>query len=106
CLLLMHFQMFPCFDEPHFKQEIDMTIIHEESMNATLSNMAITETVPYQPIPGWVKTTYQRSVKMVTYLIAILVSDFRCTSTTVSGSGSGQVLTISTCASKVHHLKK
>lgn len=83
-----------------------MTIIHEESMNTTLSNMDIKETVPYEPIPGWVKTSYKRSVKMVTYLIALLVSDFQCTSTTVSGSGTGEVLTVRTCASKIHHLKK
>lgn len=99
-------KMFPCFDEPHFKQTIDMTIIHEESKNATLSNMKIVKSEPYLLIPGWVQTTYERSVKMVTYLIAILVSDFQCTSTTVSGSGSGSELTVSTCASKVHHLKK
>lgn len=64
-------KVFPTFDEPHFKSFVDMSIIHEESKTTTLTNMPAKETVPYQP--GWVITSYERSVKMVSCVLARLI---------------------------------
>ncbi|OTF81290.1 aminopeptidase-like protein, partial [Euroglyphus maynei] len=71
-------KMFPCFDEPSFKSNISITVIHPKTMTTTLSNMDI---ISSEEIDGqWKETKFQTTPPMVTYLIAILVSDFRCTS--------------------------
>lgn len=51
-----------------------MTIIHPEAKTLTLSNMPLVSTVDHAELPGWKVAHFERSIKMPTYLIAILVS--------------------------------
>lgn len=88
---------FPCFDEPTFRSEFNVKIIHDKSMNTTFSNMPIKETL--RDKSELLHTTYEPSVNMVTYLLAILVSDFYCSSKEVPNLGPAQNLTFRTCSS-------
>jgi aminopeptidase N len=91
---------FPSFDEPSFKPEFDITIIHDNANTLTVTNMDTKEIQVDSPITGWTTTTYNRTPKMVTYLVAILVSDFVCRSDTQSFSYK-----IHVCASPVKEYK-
>ncbi len=74
---------FPCFDEPALKANFTIHITHDALFNAT-SNM------PGQPEPdenGKVTTHFETSVKMSTYLVAFVVSEFWCVSGTTGGRG-------------------
>ena len=89
---------FPCFDEPSFKSTFELTLIHDKSMNTTLSNMPITvETV--DDSLQWVTTSYKETVPMVTYLVAIVVSDFVCKQSSIDNTIVG------VCASPVQKEK-
>ena len=67
---------FPCFDEPALKANFTIQITHDASFNAT-SNMP--PGGPPKPAKGVkVTTNFQPSVKMSTYLVAFVVSDFEC----------------------------
>ncbi|CAG2107133.1 unnamed protein product, partial [Medioppia subpectinata] len=68
-------QALPCFDEPQFKATFDITITHSAQYNV-ISNMPVRESVIAD---GGLKVTkFDPSVKMVTYLVALVVSDFEC----------------------------
>ncbi|CAG2169365.1 unnamed protein product [Oppiella nova] len=82
-------KVFPCFDDILFKSRFDITLIHESVMNTTLTNMPAIDTRPNTPAPGWTTTKYQNSVSMVTYLVAIIVSDFVCHSIDRNITGMG-----------------
>lgn len=69
---------FPCFDEPTFKSLIAVTVIHPKRMQTTLSNMEIESSIPHASMSDWSITSFKITPPMVTYLIAILVSDFDC----------------------------
>ena len=67
---------FPCFDEPALKANFTIHITHDASFNTT-SN--IPPDGPPKPAKGDKATTnFQPSVKMSTYLVAFVVSDFEC----------------------------
>ncbi|XP_077505245.1 uncharacterized protein LOC144115007 [Amblyomma americanum] len=75
---------FPCFDEPRFKATFSIKIIHDPGYIA-ISNMPvmgkeITTT-------GLQVTQFQRTVKMTTYLVALIVCDFH----NISGNSSNGV---------------
>lgn len=84
---------FPCFDEPSFKSTFDVEIIHSKTMNATLSNMP--ENPSTKDETGLMHTKFQKSQPMVTYLLAVLVSDFHCSNTE---SNSNYRI----CSSRIH----
>ncbi|KAM3958518.1 aminopeptidase N [Aphomia sociella] len=67
---------FPCFDEPAFKAKFEISIAHPAYITA-LSNMKVAaqEMIPEQP--GWQWTHFERSIKMSTYLVAYVLSDFK-----------------------------
>ena len=67
-------QAVPCFDEPQFKSTFNITVTHSAEYNA-LSNMPITDT---SVVNNRTVTKFDVSVKMVTYLVALVVSDFEC----------------------------
>ncbi|CAH8454237.1 unnamed protein product [Schistosoma rodhaini] len=66
-------RVFPCWDEPEFKAKFKVNIIRHKSFHS-LSNMNLESTkVLYD---NWRLDTYNTSVKMSTYLLAIVVSRF------------------------------
>ncbi|KAF7480957.1 glutamyl aminopeptidase [Marmota monax] len=79
---------FPCFDEPNKKATYTISIIHPKDYQA-LSNMPmeITESVDDQ----WMRTTFQKSVPMSTYLVCFAVHQF---ASITKMSESGKPLTI------------
>ncbi|KAK3095719.1 hypothetical protein FSP39_018048 [Pinctada imbricata] len=67
-------KMFPCLDEPDMKARFAVTIIHQDKYTA-LSNMP-PMTEQFIP-PIWLKVKYHVTPIMSTYLLAIIVSDFK-----------------------------
>ncbi|XP_078688075.1 aminopeptidase N-like [Branchiostoma floridae x Branchiostoma belcheri] len=74
---------FPCFDEPAFKATFTVTLVHRAGYTA-LANMPLENNVTRND--GWIADQFQRSVRMPTYLLAFVVSDYTSVST-VSSSG-------------------
>lgn len=64
---------FPCFDEPAMKAKFSVTIIRDGKYTA-LSNMPIEKTIKIGD--DLYADQFQESVRMSTYLVAFLVSDF------------------------------
>ncbi|XP_066470721.1 endoplasmic reticulum aminopeptidase 1 [Tiliqua scincoides] len=74
---------FPCFDEPAFKANFTVKI-RRNPKHLALSNMPVAKSVE---ISKWlIEDHFETSVKMSTYLVAFIVSDFKSvTKTTSSG---------------------
>eukprot|EP00116_Pleurobrachia_bachei_P000449 sb/3460711/ len=71
-------KVMPCFDEPDMKAVFKMTITTEKKYPLVLWNM------PQKGEPVSVDDTYrtfsfEKSVKMSTYLLAFVIADFKCT---------------------------
>lgn len=67
-------RMFPCWDEPAFKAFFTLSIVREPHM-ISLSNMP-QEKSEGDPETGLIVDRYQKTVKMSTYLLALVVCDF------------------------------
>ncbi|XP_075037443.1 endoplasmic reticulum aminopeptidase 1-like [Mixophyes fleayi] len=65
---------FPCFDEPAFKAIFSIKI-RREAKHSAVSNMPIVKTVYVDG--GLLEDHFDVSVKMSTYLVAFIVSDFK-----------------------------
>ena len=68
---------FPCLDEPSFKATFDMRIGRTEDYHAR-SNMPLKSTAPH-PDPdkfGYVLDTFETSVAMSPYLVAVAITDY------------------------------
>ncbi|XP_048359352.1 endoplasmic reticulum aminopeptidase 1 [Sphaerodactylus townsendi] len=65
---------FPCFDEPAFKARFSVKIRREPKHHA-LSNMPLVRSV--NVMEGLLEDQFEISVKMSTYLVAFIVSDFK-----------------------------
>ena len=72
-------QAFPCFDEPALKANFTMHITHDPNYHA-VSNMPVVDTISSN---GRMTTNFETSVRMSTYLVAFIVSDFECVSDTI-----------------------
>uniref|UniRef100_A0A665V708 Aminopeptidase n=1 Tax=Echeneis naucrates TaxID=173247 RepID=A0A665V708_ECHNA len=64
---------FPCFDEPAFKAKFTIRIIREPR-HIAISNMPKVKTV--ELLGGLLEDHFDTTVKMSTYLVAYIVSDF------------------------------
>ncbi|NXA39983.1 AMPE aminopeptidase, partial [Eudromia elegans] len=87
---------FPCFDEPNKKATYTISIIHQQEYRA-LSNMPEQQTE--QLDNGWVRTTFQRSVPMSTYLVCFAVHQFQWIERT---SASGKPLRVYVQPLQIH----
>ncbi|XP_056393539.1 endoplasmic reticulum aminopeptidase 1 [Hyla sarda] len=72
---------FPCFDEPAFKASFSIKI-RREAKHSAVSNMPIVKTVHVGD--GLLEDHFDVTVKMSTYLVAFIVSDFRSISQVTS----------------------
>ncbi|HEX9458448.1 MAG TPA: M1 family metallopeptidase, partial [Thermoanaerobaculia bacterium] len=68
---------FPCFDEPAMKATFDITLVVDDGDTA-ISNGAIASDTPAGP--GKHAIRFRTTLKMSTYLVAMLVGDFQCVS--------------------------
>jgi hypothetical protein len=69
---------FPCFDEPSFKASFTVSVTHQSHYKAW-SNMPAQVSTDYPSSGGSLVTThFMTSLKMSTYLVAFVVSDFKC----------------------------
>ena len=65
---------FPCFDEPSFKATFSITITSGPQYPTVLSNMPV---IASTVLPsGEMRTTFNKTVVMSTYLIAMAVTDY------------------------------
>ncbi|NWH74544.1 ERAP1 aminopeptidase, partial [Piaya cayana] len=82
---------FPCFDEPAFKARFSIRI-QREPKHIALSNMPVLKSVNLSP---WlVEDHFNTTIKMSTYLIAFIVSDFKSISKTTSHGVKISVYTV------------
>ncbi|KFM82332.1 Endoplasmic reticulum aminopeptidase 2, partial [Stegodyphus mimosarum] len=65
---------FPCFDEPAMKATFQLKMVHDKNYKAYFNSEAI-QTEPYSEELSI--TSFQKTVKMSTYLVAFIVCDFR-----------------------------
>lgn len=66
-------KIFPCFDEPGFKANFSITLDHTDDLVA-ISNMPLASNASIGD--GWVRSVFQESVPMSTYLVAWSITDF------------------------------
>ncbi|KAK4001974.1 hypothetical protein OUZ56_003836 [Daphnia magna] len=66
---------FPCFDEPSMKANFTVALGRKDTMTA-VSNMEQIKSGPVAGMPGYIWDSFAPSVKMSSYLVAFLVSDF------------------------------
>lgn len=67
---------FPCFDEPALKAQFNFTLIHHTSFPSVFFNTPIETSVP-DAAGEWITDTFETTLKMSTYLVAFVISDFK-----------------------------
>ncbi|XP_058455517.1 aminopeptidase N-like [Malaya genurostris] len=68
---------FPCYDEPKLKATFTLSITHFKEYHAVSNMPQDGDVIPDPADPNYVTTTFQKSTKMSTYLLAFAVSNFR-----------------------------
>nr|XP_006822495.1 PREDICTED: aminopeptidase N-like [Saccoglossus kowalevskii] len=74
-------EVFPCFDEPHFRATFNLTLIYHNKRWAK-SNMPVRESVDLGN--DWTETRFETTPSMVTYLLVMVVADFDYIETTTA----------------------
>ncbi|XP_052557472.1 endoplasmic reticulum aminopeptidase 1 isoform X1 [Tympanuchus pallidicinctus] len=91
---------FPCFDEPAFKARFSVKIRREPN-HLALSNMPLVKSVN---IASWlVEDHFDTSVKMSTYLVAFIVSDFKSISKVTNRGVKISVYTVPEKINQAHY---
>ena len=85
---------FPCFDEPAMKANFSLHMTHHSRYRAWFNMPVLDRTEP--DASGMVTTTFQPSVRMSSYLVAFIVSDFQCVNDTMV-SISGKDIMVCVC---------
>lgn len=89
-------RVFPCWDEPGFKAQFQITLIRHEEYHS-LSNMGIKRT---EALPGrWHADVFHPTMNTSTYLLAFVVSQFRSLS---MKDGKGRNFTVWARPQAVH----
>lgn len=83
-------KVFPCFDQPSFKSKYSLTIVHDKEFPTVLSNMKV---ISRTNEGKWIRSKFEESPLMSSYLVAMLISDFVCKTTDASN------VTYGVCAS-------
>jgi len=71
---------FPCFDEPSFKAEFQISLVHHSKYTA-LSNMPLYSTFQISPLKQL--SVFEPSVRMSTYLVCFVVGEFENVTTSL-----------------------
>ncbi|XP_047352813.1 glutamyl aminopeptidase-like [Vespa velutina] len=88
---------FPCFDEPAFKSVFHIRIVHDGKSNYhALSNMPSIRVDKADDKSDLMVTTFAPTLPMSTYLVAFLISDFECL-TSSADSLNGTRIPLSVC---------
>uniref|UniRef100_A0A7N5JG54 Aminopeptidase n=1 Tax=Ailuropoda melanoleuca TaxID=9646 RepID=A0A7N5JG54_AILME len=87
---------FPCFDEPAFKANFSVKI-RREPRHLAISNMPLVKSVTVAE--GLLEDHFAVTVKMSTYLVAFIISDFKSISKMTK---SGVKVSIYAVADKIH----
>ncbi|EFN86103.1 Leucyl-cystinyl aminopeptidase [Harpegnathos saltator] len=93
---------FPCFDEPSFKAVFHIRLVHSaRSHYRALSNMPISKVASATSNSDTVITYFAPTPPMSTYLVAFVLSDFECLTSSI-GSSSGKEIPLSVCTRAVY----
>uniref|UniRef100_A0A669BWU9 Aminopeptidase n=1 Tax=Oreochromis niloticus TaxID=8128 RepID=A0A669BWU9_ORENI len=76
---------FPCFDEPAMKAYFYITLIHDRGTTALSNGKAIETTEINLDGQDLLKTVFERTEKMSTYLLAFIVSDYDYIGNSIDG---------------------
>ncbi|KAL2722861.1 glutamyl aminopeptidase-like [Vespula squamosa] len=88
---------FPCFDEPSFKSVFHIRIVHDAKSNYhALSNMPSIRVDKADDKSDLMVTTFAPTLPMSTYIVAFLISDFECL-TSSADSLNGTRIPLSVC---------
>ena len=73
---------FPCFDEPDMKATFTITLENEPMYHALANTPQVGDDEVLSD--GWIRATFEETVKMPTYLVCYVISDFKAKFTTTA----------------------
>lgn len=68
-------RVVPCLDEPAFKAIWRLRVLHPRGSRAVSNAIELRENEPTAD-PDWLLTTFDETLPMSSYLLALVVSDF------------------------------